>query len=370
MFTSFNLQDYRGFKHYGLRNLSRVNLLVGRNSSGKTSLLEGIQLLASGGDPRVLVDTAMRRGEVASVTEESKRGQGRTYPQLSHFFHGHDCAEGARFVLEADEGRRHLLVQIAGQQEQDAARQLDVFAADNPLRSRLLIRIQGGTHPLGEQGLPVTPDGVLSLRDYHYMPSLSPDDERLSPTQFVAPDSLGPWTMSDMWNRAVNEGREREVTDALKILEPGVSDVVFLSSQPRSGHTTRAGIVVALRGMKRRVPLGTLGDGMSRLLSLSLGLVQSENGVLLVDEIDTGLHYSVMGDMWRMVVETAQRSNVQVFATTHSFDCVRGLGYLCESHPQLASEVSLQKIEPRLSEAVAVNSREIPFAVQQGIEMR
>ena len=89
-----------------------------------------------------------------------------------------------------------------------------------------------------------------------------------------------------------------------------------------------------------------------------------------MDEIDTGLHYSVMGDMWRLVVQTAKDSNVQVFATTHSFDCVRGLAWVCENYPDLGAEVSLQKIVPSLPEAVAADAKNIVIAAKHDIEMR
>ena len=109
---------------------------------------------------------------------------------------------------------------------------------------------------------------------------------------------------------------------------------------------------------------------MRRLLALSLSLIRAESGVLLVDEIDTGLHYSVMGQMWHLVTEAARRANVQVFATTHSHDCVRGLAWLCGSFPDLKNEVSLQKIDPDLEEAVALDAEDIVLALDQGMEVR
>ena len=54
---------------------------------------------------------------------------------------------------------------------------------------------------------------------------------------------------------------------------------------------------------------------MWRMLGLALALANAKGGVLLVDEIDTGLHYSIMGDMWRMVGKLAATLDVQVFAT-------------------------------------------------------
>ena len=68
----------------------------------------------------------------------------------------------------------------------------------------------------------------------------------------------------------------------------------------------------------------SFGQGTVRLYQIALGLAYSKNGFLLIDEAENGLHYSVQRDFWRMVLQTAQANNVQVLATTHSADCVRG----------------------------------------------
>ena len=109
---------------------------------------------------------------------------------------------------------------------------------------------------------------------------------------------------------------------------------------------------------------------MRRLLALALSLVRTKGGILLIDEIDTGLHYSIMGDLWLFIIQAAQRYGVQVFATTHSWDCVRGLAWLCDNYPDLGAEVSLQKIEPRLAESVAHDAEQILIAADLGIEVR
>ncbi len=79
--------------------------------------------------------------------------------------------------------------------------------------------------------------------------------------------------------------------------------------------------MVKCTGVKSRIPIGSLGDGIWRMLGLILVLVRSQDGVVLIDEIDTGLHFTVLSNMWKLVYETAKRLNVQVFATTHSNDC-------------------------------------------------
>ena len=109
---------------------------------------------------------------------------------------------------------------------------------------------------------------------------------------------------------------------------------------------------------------------MRRLLALALSLSQLHGGLLLADEIDTGFHWTVMEDMWRLVVETARESAIQVFATTHSYDCVRGLASLLESQPDLSENVSIQKIERSLDQAVAFDAGQIGTAVKHGIDLR
>ena len=103
---------------------------------------------------------------------------------------------------------------------------------------------------------------------------------------------------------------------------------------------------------------------------LSLLLADLENGLLLIDEIDTGLHWTVMEDLWRLVIGAARNGNVQVFATTHSYDCIKGLASLLEREPELAEDVSLQKLERRLDKAVAFRGEQIPRAVSHHIELR
>ncbi|MCY4075813.1 MAG: AAA family ATPase, partial [Acidobacteria bacterium] len=176
--------------------------------------------------------------------------------------------------------------------------------------------------------------------------------------------SFDPASMRTAWNAVVTDRREPEVVEALRILMPEIDSVQFLAGRRRHN------VLVGQRDVRPRLPIGSYGDGMRRLLAVSLALVATRNGCLLIDEIDTGLHWTVMEDMWRLVVEGAQRSNVQVFATTHSYDCIKGLGQLVRSRPDLADSVAVQKVHRKLAQAVRIAGDEIPIAVEQDIEVR
>ena len=128
--------------------------------------------------------------------------------------------------------------------------------------------------------------------------------------------------------------------------------------------------MVRLKGHDRPIPLRSLGDGALRLFGVALALANSRDGFLLIDEAENGIHYSVQRDYWRMVLQTAHENNVQVLATTHSSDCVRGFA---------AAAAELEDIEGvlvRLSRrdghlrAVEYPEEELVIAAEQGIEVR
>ena len=103
---------------------------------------------------------------------------------------------------------------------------------------------------------------------------------------------------------------------------------------------------------------------------MRLALVGLDHGFLLIDEIDAGIHWTIMEDVWRLLVQVARKSDVQIFATTHSYDCIRGLGSLVRSRPELSGEISLQKLHPSLEQAVSFVGEQIAVAVEQQIELR
>jgi predicted ATP-dependent endonuclease of OLD family len=157
------------------------------------------------------------------------------------------------------------------------------------------------------------------------------------------------------------------VTVFLRIIEP---DIEHIAAPSGSLGDSADGIFVKLKGSEQCIPLGSMGEGIKRLLALGLKLVNSAGGYLLVDEIDTGLHHSVMVKMWRLVVETAKRLDVQVLATTHSLDCVHALAALCEEYPDVRDLISLHRIERGAEASFPYSADELVAATHHRMELR
>ena len=370
MLTRIKIENYRGFRSYELGGLTTVNLLVGKNNSGKTALLEGIHLAASGGDPWVLVRTADRRGEAVAASRE-----GATNLDLSHFFHGHDIKPGSSFSIVPSGGAPRAVVSVVALDEVEG--QAGPFDGVLPARPAYSLSIEGWPDwKGGGRPFALSEEGGL-LVDLSYPPRRQVGESRREgpPILFISPDSAEPDALGLMWNQVLRNKQEEQVRGAMRILEPELEDIVFQTGavhfrpydRPFVG---RSGVLVSFAGDQRRLPLGSLGDGMRRLLALSISLSHAKGGYLLIDEIDTGLHYSIMAKMWELVVRTAKQANTQVFATTHSADCVRGLGVLCKASPELQQDVAAHKIDRELAEAVSFTGADVLQALEHDIEIR
>ena len=367
MLQTLAIRGYRGFESYRLANLTRVNLVVGKNNCGKTSVLEAIELLVSGGHPSVILASLARRGG-AGLREVSS--------DVSHIFFGHKCVPGASFKLSSDDPGRTLSVKILsleevgdeaedwylnGKQRQQRSLGHPVEAV-MPMFGMSISLATPGNAPDRKFVLPVMEDGSIPIERLRRWMG---DRRSGPPVHFYSLESLNPMSMGGMWNTVLTKGLEAEIVNDMRLLEPDLDSIHFLTSAG-----LRSGILVGLRSSGHRLPIDSYGDGMSRLLAMRLSFVGAADGFLLIDEIDTGLHWTIMEEMWQFVVEVARRSNVQIIATTHSLDCIRGLGSLIQSRPDFEEEVSIQKIHSSLKQAVCLRGDHIKVAVEQNIEVR
>lgn len=361
MLNSFEIHGYRGFSSYRLSDLTRVNLVVGKNNCGKTSILEAIELLVSGGNPSVFNRLGRRRREVSPSFEV--RRYSKWAMDFSHVFHGHSFDLGSSFVLGSNDGARFVEVEVIAfdDTDEDFHWQNSDQEEDNAPAYAFVLKINSST--LSELiKLPVMEGGIVN---FNLRPAALRDRFPGSPARFLTVDSFDPATMSESWNTVLADSLEGEIVDDMKILVPSLNSIHFLTGSQFGG-----GILLDLNNGSRRVPISSFGDGLRRLLALRLSFVGAANGFLLADEIDTGLHWTVMEEMWRFVVEVARKNSVQVFATTHSLDCIRGLASLVQSRADLADQVCIQRVEPSLDQAVCLRGEQVKVAVEQGIEVR
>ncbi|MBD2188899.1 AAA family ATPase [Pseudanabaena mucicola] len=360
MLKSLKIENFRCFPSFEMGQLGRLNLIVGTNNSGKTSILEAIQLLISQSNLEVLQilkNIMVERGEY--ISDDS----GNRELDIRHIFCGHELSTGCKFS-------------ITGKQERDLA-EISMAIENNPEKSNLLSEWSAQILSISRSGKRDEPDKIpLSINEaipIDYTRSSIrrlPKDTEVK-VQFVSSSSLMPERMIDLFDRVVLTPSEDLVIEALQTIEKNIKRIATNKTNKLIRYReSRVGFFVLLSNNSQRIPIGSMGDGMWRMLGLALAIVNAKDGVLLVDEIDTGLHFTVMSDMWKMLWETAKRLNVQIFATTHSNDCWTSLADIANAENPSEDGITIHRIEKGKPHSIVFTERQIVIAAERHIEVR
>lgn len=372
MLDSLSLHGYRSFSELQIDDLSQINLFVGKNNCGKTTILEAAELLVCGSDPSAIISSSSRRGELGNKDRPDNRSD--IWFDVSHLFFGHKLELGSEFSIQGilDSKEEFLSCRVSPQEDfsdnnQTLSFQDKLFPLDDELGPVAVFSVEYSSQK--PFIIPLSPQGGIP-RDYFRRLALRESGREHSAT-FIRTESLDSLEMGELWDAIALTEEENNIIQTLRVLEPSVDRIAFLSKRmPRFYGSSTAGIVVKLKNVEMRVPLGSLGDGVKHLLGICLAVMRSSKGIVLIDEIDTGLHYSMMIDMWKILIETALRLNVQIFATTHSLDCVRSLAWLYEESPNICDAIRLHRLEKDRNTPVTYKSQEIATAVKQMVELR
>ena len=183
---------------------------------------------------------------------------------------------------------------------------------------------------------------------------------------FIDTNGISSTQIAALWDGITLNPAEEDILGALRIIAPGVAGLSVIGAEDALRERIP---VIKVAGVKDRLPLRSLGTGMQRLLGIALALVNARDGLLLVDEVENGLHYSVQFDLWRFIFQLARRFNVQVFAATHSWDCIEGFSRAALEDPQEGLLLRLQSRNSKIN-AVLYNEEELSLATRDEIEVR
>jgi len=377
MLKSLEVDGFRAFRSLAIPSLGRVNLIVGKNNVGKTSLLEALRLFAYTGSPEVIADILRFRDETRFAQTP---GLQPDIVPLWRLFHGReDWADAAMASIRIGPlGSRQEGVLISLQWWQDGkgtdttvidltpnhpireqefgAARLGLFIEAERVGLQAVIFPEEFSDPRGLERLAAPGTTIWRRRQASQSPCV------LLSAEGPAVEDLGRW-----WDRIALTNREEHVLDALRIIDPEVERLQFISV----GEETKNRIPVVKRtGSQGPVPLRSLGDGMIRVLRIILGLATVPGGLLLIDEVENGIHYSAQTDLWRLILQVAARLDVQVFATSHSWDCISAFQQAASELPE--QEGFLIRLHRKGGEvrATVFDEERLGIATRQDIEVR
>jgi hypothetical protein len=361
MITSLQFRNLRGLKDVALRELRQVTLLVGGNDTGKTSVLEGLILLLGDGSCVSNLPVTFRNnqsGGQAGGTEDDKEN---FWPWL---FYDRNPDNQIAVIAEVDgkpmltltshsvaEGHYPNAAKIPVLVRSDSARpqeQLDQFGNYRP----------NLTHPQPVQELIRFERGQMNLTGRP-----SPANFQLSRLSVRPSD---PVQDAEKYNQIALEARgEVRFEKVMREVEPRLKRLRYAKLPG-----TKSPLVFADIGLSRSVPATQMGAAFNRILHIYAEILSSQINVLLIDEVENGIFSESLPLIWRGLLAVCEEEKVQIFATTHSRECVMAANAV--AHERGKDELSVQRLQMVKGniEAVRLGGEHLEVAAEMGLEVR
>jgi energy-coupling factor transporter ATP-binding protein EcfA2 len=372
MFSKVTITNYRGIQKLALPDLRQVNLLVGKNNCGKTSILETLFLLSNPGNaPLAVLVNNFRYFVIANengwsvifnnldvgrpIELSAERSTPREVRQMT--IRPHRRSDVLSALKPSAEGilTQQMKGNFSGSEAELTGLDID-FSISEPGAGKTAQKYSSnvqfaGPAPMGPAGLQPPP---LSN---HIPPNYK---ETMRAVFLTSASIMG--GMNLRFNKLQIEKRVGKVVDILKRIEPKLTGLSLGTD----------GIVYADIGFPKLVPINMMGEGMVRLLAFILAISDAQNGVALIDEVENGFHISSHEALWDAILDSANDFGAQIVMTTHSMECVRSFNAACERRSVSNDDMRLFRLEKNADErkVVTYDRKTLTTALQSDWEVR
>ncbi|MDE2776107.1 MAG: AAA family ATPase [Chloroflexota bacterium] len=314
MYKSFRVKNFRCFKDLQINDLGRVNLIAGKNNTGKTALLEAGLVLSAPLTPNLLLELLKSRGFI-----DSDKNRRDVWQQI---FYGLDTTFEINLcgIEQENDGRSRRLTIL----EFESMESNPEHFANYIQRAKEIGYFRDGYIDARGTSLLVYAfcyqDSEPEL-DYIYLaskpelPFFTKNYADIKYVYFPAEARRNPQDRADTFSALERHGGLPKLIKYLVAFEPDLSDVRL---QSLSGNLTIWG-----RVNSRQLPLRLMGTGLNRFADIALAFLVEKPQVIFIDEIENGIHHSVQCKVWQAIGRLARELGIQVFATTHSLEMIR-----------------------------------------------
>ncbi len=337
---SLVIKNFRGIDELTIPRLGRVTLLAGKNGVGKTTVLDAVRVWAAGGRSSAFDSVLIDRGDSFTEIEDD---QSTVLVDRVALFPNRDYAS-------------ETVISIGPQGDNVGEVRLGESFTDR------------FGHPLTGSTLSKTVGNIGIEFQFH-------ESENARPIPITC-NITGPSGPTDEiierhWHDVALTPHEDRAVEALNLIsEARVKRFAVVDPAVESGLRMRRRLMVRVEGTDHPVPLRSLGDGATRLFGFALALAKSSDGFLLIDEAENGIHHSIQAKFWNMVLQTAQRNNVQVIATTHSWDCVVGFAQAANELEDVEGLLVRLERPPAGLRPITYDESRLKNIAKYGIEVR
>ena len=348
MFHNIEINRFRGIKHSKIEGLKQINLFFGKNNCGKSSLLDAIFLISGISNPKLPLNVNIIRNYRRLEPSDMKLD-----------FYSLDMSNPIVIKAENDE-TRELQISVV----ESSTSTVNLLGEDNNVASTdldnkygLVLKYKVDEHAY-ESSIIMSHSSNNSLEQRIKMPAHY--KEKLT-CRYLNP-KYDFTTSIDGLVDVIKNKDEAFIVNALRLIEPNIKDFVLSQNE-----------VLVDIGLDKRIPINMMGDGARKILSILTTIYECKNGIVLIDELSNGFHYSVMKGVWRAIVSVAKKNNVQIFATTHDLDSIKGLRDAAKSGEEYDDSIvcfKLQRTADYELKSYTYSLDSVDYSLTQEIEIR
>ncbi len=362
-YKDIEILNFRGIKELKLRNCGNINIILGKNNSSKTSILESIFVLSGSLNPEIILSINLFRNLRFNEQEDFRL-----------IFNGLNYEKNVKLsALGYFEDTRELEIRPASTDKIEQSTIPDI-SPDT------LYRMSGNSN-----------FSESSINQLVFATTFKERHQKLkssTSTLYFVNGEFGTErkTTKDVYNnRAVfvtqslvlSQNLEKELEDLIvnkqhllivDVLKEIDSSIIGLSL----GHNKMIYVDI---GISRLIPINLLGDGIRRMLSIILSIFNAKSGIVLIDEIENGLHYLALKSLWKSVILAAELCDVQLFTTTHNHETIKYIQEcLTESdftrYQGTVKTFTIRKLENETHKSYVYDFDQFSNAIENHIELR
>lgn len=351
-FKNIEIKNFRGIDHLKIDDFSRVNVLVGQNNSGKSTVLEAIAMLMSMSNPDApqMINAVRARKSFSNFID------------IKYFFRNMDVSTPPEVTSKQTDGSsRHLKMGLSyvfdelADAKNEPVQQTGMVFYVNTLEMNFDVTNGADTHNY-KSWLRVNPQGLVVNKKtaVGYM-----EKSRA----WLIPSDLMTNSLASDLTELFRRNKKDNVLALLKLFDERIKGIEILTDD----------VYIGFDGMTEMLPARVTGDGLRRYLSIVASAANPMTDMILIDEIDNGLHYSVYKKLWQAIFALAVTGDKQIFVTTHSKETLSSLNEMLEENATYQKGFRLYTIERTLKkglQAYKLTHEGLNGACENDVELR
>jgi AAA domain, putative AbiEii toxin, Type IV TA system len=375
MIRAAHIARFRGLRDCMVDGFGRVNLIIGRNNCGKTAFMEALRLAEDAQDAAhyLLRDQRMRLGRGVKRHDFERYWQpiffdldAKAGLSISTI---HDDGVGKRLEVRQGAVSEEIISDKRNGRNAPDDDELETEDFGKPPAWALDLEITTWARGLIDLRLAPPPGGIKLQQRVVSMPG----GMRIPPVSSTGGEG-GYWVGSSpgigeievsFVSALKQRGQETSLVELLREVDRRLTGIELLAP---GGDV--AELFVRLDNGTPMLPVRLMGEGFQHCLEIGAGAAVHDWPNLFIDEIENGMHHLVLEPLWRWIASTARRRNLQVFATTHSEECIQAA---CRAFQGLDDDglrvIRLDRLESE-TRAIIYDRALIEVAERTGTEIR